>query len=124
MGNFFAELKRRHIYRVAAAYAVVAWVVLQIVNNVAPGLNLSNSVVTAVIVFLTAGFPIALIFAWVLELKSPDAPTRTSAMDWVLVAVAIAFVGMFAYEQFGPSRATVAAQSGIEAAREAAAKTA
>ena len=36
MGNFFAELKRRHIYRVAAAYAVVAWVLLQLVNNIAP----------------------------------------------------------------------------------------
>ena len=33
MGNLFAELKRRHIYRVAAAYAVVAWVLIQLVNN-------------------------------------------------------------------------------------------
>ena len=39
MGNLFAELKRRHIYRVAAAYAVVAWVLLQIVNIVAPIFN-------------------------------------------------------------------------------------
>src|SRR5262245_8332487 len=36
MGNFFSELKRRHIYRVAAAYAVLAWLLLQIVNNVIP----------------------------------------------------------------------------------------
>jgi hypothetical protein len=36
MGNFFAELKRRHIYRVAAAYAAVAWVLRQLLNNVAP----------------------------------------------------------------------------------------
>jgi TolB-like protein len=77
-----------------------------------------------VIVLLSAGFPIALIFAWVLELRSPNAPTKTSAMDWVLVAVAIAFVGMFAYQQFAPPRATVTAQSGIEAARDAAAKPA
>ena len=39
MGNLFAELKRRHIYRVAAAYAVVAWVLIQLVNNVAPMLR-------------------------------------------------------------------------------------
>jgi len=38
MANLFAELKRRHIYRVAAAYAVVAWVLIQLVNNVAPAL--------------------------------------------------------------------------------------
>ena len=36
MGSFFAELKRRHIYRVAAAYAVVAWVLLQLFNNLTP----------------------------------------------------------------------------------------
>jgi hypothetical protein len=36
MANFFAELKRRHIYRVAAAYTVVAWVLIQLVKNVSP----------------------------------------------------------------------------------------
>ena len=36
MGNFFAELKRRNVYRVAAGYAVVAWLLIQIINNVAP----------------------------------------------------------------------------------------
>src|SRR5215470_13879359 len=118
MGNFCAELKRRHLYRVAAAYAVVAWIVLQVVNNVAPGLNLSNSVLTAVIIFLAAGFPIALIFAWVLELKAPDAPTRTAASDWVLAAVAVAFMGMFAYQQF--TSGTGRPESGVEAARLAA----
>ena len=39
MSNFFAELKRRHIYRVAAAHAVVAWVLLQLVNNGAPAMQ-------------------------------------------------------------------------------------
>jgi hypothetical protein len=40
MDAFLAELKRRHIYRVGAAYAVVAWVLLQLVANVSPILNL------------------------------------------------------------------------------------
>jgi len=40
MGSFFAELKRRHIYRVAAAYAVVAWVLLQLFNNLMPIMKL------------------------------------------------------------------------------------
>src|SRR4029450_12391497 len=56
MGNFFSELKRRHVYRVAAAYVVVAWLILQVVNNVAPGLNLPNAAVTFVILLLAAGF--------------------------------------------------------------------
>ena len=42
MGGFFAELKRRHIYGVAAAYAVAAWILLQLVNNVAPALKLPD----------------------------------------------------------------------------------
>src|SRR6185503_20985043 len=72
MAKFFAELKRRHMFRVAAAYAVVAWLILQIVNNIAPGLNLPNSAVTLIIVLLAAGFPIALIFAWILHLSSEN----------------------------------------------------
>src|SRR5215467_11832110 len=124
MANFFAELTRRHIYRVAAAYAVVAWVVLQIVNNVAPAFNLPGSAVMLVIVLLSAGFPIALIFAWVLALNSPEAPSQTGVVDWVLATVAVAFIGMFAYQQLASPHTTVAAQTGIEAAREASAKPA
>src|ERR1700730_11454632 len=122
MGNFFAELKRRHIYRVAAAYAVVAWVLLQIVNNVAPFMRLPDGAGGFFLVLLVIGFPIALIFAWVLELKAPDAPTRTGASDWVLAAVAVAFMGMFAYQQFAPSPAMTALQAGVEAARADASK--
>ena len=123
VGNFFAELKRRHIYRVAAGYAVVAWIVLQIVNNVAPAFNLPGSAVMLVIVLLSAGFPIALIFAWILELKTPDALPKTGAVDWILAALAISFIGMFAYQQLASSRETVTAglATGVEAARLAAA---
>src|SRR5262245_52081854 len=122
MGNFFAELKRRHIYRVAAAYAVVASVVLQISNNVAPGLNLPNWAISLVIVLLSVGFPIALIFAWVLALNAGETPAqaKTGTADWVLAAIAVVFLGMFAYQQLLPSRAIVAAQTGLEAARQAA----
>jgi adenylate cyclase len=63
MGNLFAELKRRHIYRVAAAYAVVAWVLLQLVNNVAPLLHLPDWAGTLFLVALLVGFPVALLFA-------------------------------------------------------------
>jgi fucose permease len=76
MGSFFSELKRRHIYRVAAAYAVVAWLLLQLVNNIAPGLNLPNWAVTLVIVLLAVGFPIALLFAWIHQLASADGASQ------------------------------------------------
>ena len=71
MAEFFAELKRKHMYRVAAVYAVVAWLLRQIVNNIAPGLNLPNWVATSVIVLLAVGFPIALVFAWIQQLNAP-----------------------------------------------------
>src|SRR5258708_36499676 len=112
MGNLFAELKRRHIYRVAAAYAVVAWVVLQIVNNVAPGLNLPNSAVTLVIVLLASGFPIALIFAWILHLASGEAASTKSkhgAVDWILAGALVAVIAPVAYEQLPPASAGGAA---------------
>ena len=52
MAKFFAELKRRHMYRVAAAYAVVAWVLLQLVNNLVLPLRLPDWVSTLVVVLL------------------------------------------------------------------------
>ena len=111
MGNFFNELKRRHIYRVAAAYAVVAWVLLQLVNNLAPGLDLPNSAVTLVIVLLAIGFPIALIFAWVLHLASPDIALRgtSSAVDWILAGALAVVMALIVYEQIG-ARATSTSQ--------------
>jgi hypothetical protein len=70
MANFLVELKRRHVYRVAAAYAVVAWVLLQLVNNIAPALRIPDWGISLVLVLLCVGFPIALIFAWTVELKA------------------------------------------------------
>src|SRR5256885_13518485 len=94
MGSFFAELKRRHIYRVAAAYAVVAWVLLQLVNNLAPILELPPWVARAVVLFLVLGFPVTLLLVWTLELteagmkvktsSSPPARATTGAADWML----------------------------------------
>ncbi|MBA2269164.1 MAG: tetratricopeptide repeat protein [Chthoniobacterales bacterium] len=74
--NFFAELKRRNVYKVAVAYAVVAWLVIQISDTVFPRLNLPDWAVTLVIVLLLLGFPVALIFAWAFEL-TPEGIKRT-----------------------------------------------
>src|SRR5438552_5339926 len=86
MADFFAELKRRHIYRVAAAYAVVAWVLLQLVNNVAPILELPPWVARAFLLLLVIGFLAALFFAWMRELAPTDGTTvraTTGKLDWV-----------------------------------------
>ena len=66
--NFFAELKRRHVYRVAIAYGVVAWLLIQVATQVFPFFEIPNSVVRLVVLTVVLGFPVALIIAWAFEL--------------------------------------------------------
>jgi TolB-like protein len=68
MGRFFAELRRRNVFRVAGVYLVVGWVIIQVVANVATMLGLPAWFGKAVIVLLAAGFPLAVIFAWAFEM--------------------------------------------------------
>src|SRR5262245_30122902 len=75
MGNFFVELKVRHVYRVAAAYAVVAWMLLRLV---VPVFELPPWVASAILLALLTGLPVALVFAWLLDLRTSDV-IRTSA---------------------------------------------
>jgi len=118
MAEFFAELKRRQMFRVAAVYAVVAWLLLQVVNNLTPGLNLPTWVATSVIVVLALGFPVALIFAWIHQLAPADGATaraKASGLDWVLVGGLGIVILLIGYQQIAPTQ-----QSGVDAAREAA----
>jgi adenylate cyclase len=61
--NFLAELKRRNVYKVAVAYGIVGWLVVQITTQVFPFLEIPNWVVRLVIALVVIGFPIALIIA-------------------------------------------------------------
>src|SRR6266446_5381308 len=117
MENFFAELKRRHIYRVAAAYAVVAWVLLQLFNNLTPVMKLPDWAGTLVLVLLVGGFPIALFFAWMRELPATTASPQTATItDRALIGVLIAVLGAVSYQQLAPAQ-----QAGVVAAQDAAA---
>ena len=68
--SFFAELKRRNVYKVAVAYAVVGWLLVQVATQVFPFLEIPNWVVRLVIALVVIGFPIALIIAWAFELRA------------------------------------------------------
>src|SRR6185295_12135499 len=70
MRNFFGELKRRKVYRVAVAYAVVAWLVVQIATQTFPFLEIPNWVVRLVIVLIVIGFPVALVLAWAFDITA------------------------------------------------------
>jgi TolB-like protein/Flp pilus assembly protein TadD len=78
--NFFAELKRRNVYKVAIAYAVVAWLLMQIATQVFPFLEIPNWAIRLVIMLIVIGFPIALVIAWAFEL-TPEGLKRTESAD-------------------------------------------
>lgn len=58
-GSFFAELKQRNVYKVAVAYAVVSWMLIQIATQVFPFFQVSNSAIRLVVLLLILGFPVA-----------------------------------------------------------------
>src|SRR5947209_17070200 len=76
----FAQLKRRNVYKVAIAYAVVAWLLMQIATQVFPFLEIPNWAIRLVIMLIVIGFPIALIIAWAFEL-TPEGLKRTESAD-------------------------------------------
>jgi TolB-like protein/Flp pilus assembly protein TadD len=78
--HFFAELRRRNIYKVAVAYAIVGWLLVQIATQVFPFLEIPNWVVRLVISLVAIGFPIALIIAWAFE-ATPEGIKRTEVAD-------------------------------------------
>jgi len=104
--NFFSELKRRNVYKVAVAYAVVGWLLVQVATQVFPFFEIPNWAVRLVVLLLIIGFPIALIIAWAFEV-TPEGIKRTEAADaahersrgavWIyIVAIAAALsIGLF-----------------------------
>jgi len=68
--SFFSELKRRNVYKVAVAYAVVGWLVIQISSTVLPTFHAPEWVVQTLVVLVALGFPIALVLAWAFELTA------------------------------------------------------
>src|SRR6266516_4624349 len=79
-GNFFAELKRRNVYKVAVAYIVTGWALAQGIAQVFPVFDIPNWAVRLIVLAIVIGFPIALAMAWVFEL-TPEGLKRTEAAD-------------------------------------------
>src|SRR5215470_10564820 len=119
--NFFAELKRRNVYKVAVAYAVVGWLIAQIATQIFPYLEIPNWVVRLVIVLIAIGFPIALVIAWAFE-ATPEGIKRTEVADampavtrqkkhaWIYIVVvgAAISVALFFLGRFTAGNKTVA----------------
>ena len=78
--GFFAELKRRNVYRIALAYLVVAWLLIQIADTVFPNIGLPDRAITIVIVLTAIGFIPALVFAWAFEI-TPEGIKREEDIE-------------------------------------------
>ena len=101
--EFFGEAKRRNVYKVAAAYAVVGWLLIQVATQVFPFLEIPNWAIRLVILLTALGFPVAVVIAWAFEL-TPEGIKRTDAADaarqhsrgsvWIAVVVVAATLSL------------------------------
>src|SRR5882724_8079400 len=111
--NFFAELKRRNVYKVAVAYAVVGWLLVQVTTQVFPIFEIPNWALRLIVLAIIIGFPIALVIAWAFEL-TPEGLKRTEDVDlaaqtsakshvWIYVVIvgALLSVGLFMVGRYG-----------------------
>src|ERR1043166_403598 len=110
-GNFFSELKRRNVYKVAVAYAVVSWLLIQAASILFPTFDAPSWVMKAFVALLVLCFPVALILSWAFEitpegvkLESEIDPkksiTRKTGRKIVGLTIALAMVaaGMFTFQ--------------------------
>ena len=78
--NFFAELKRRNVYKVAVAYIVAGWALSQGIAQVFPVFDVPNWVIRSIVVLIILGLPVALVLAWMFEM-TPEGIKRTETAD-------------------------------------------
>src|SRR3984893_11735433 len=117
--NFFAELKRRNVYKVAIAYVVGGWALSQGIAQVFPVFDVPNWVIRLIVLLIIIGLPIALVLAWMFEL-TPEGIKRTEDVDlatqtrgktyaWIyVVAVGAAIsIALFFLGRYSATRASV-----------------
>jgi TolB-like protein/Flp pilus assembly protein TadD len=111
--SFYAELRRRNVFKVAIVYVAVAWLLLQIADTLGPALHLPDWVISAVAFLLILGFPVALILAWAFELTPegvkletptgagvPGAAAGPSKFSPAVITALVLAVGYFAFDKF------------------------
>src|SRR5206468_10714670 len=124
--DLFAELKRRNVCKVGIAYAVVAWLLMQVASQIFPFFEIPNWAVRLVVLLLVIGFPVALILAWAFEL-TPEGIKRAEDVDisksttrrtshkllWITAVVAIVAAALFVGGRFNLFRSKRAAATAV-----------
>jgi TolB-like protein/Flp pilus assembly protein TadD len=111
--SLFAELKRRNVFKVAAAYLIIGWLIMQVGEVMAPALHLPDWIMSALAFFLILGFPLALFFAWAFEMtpeglkkekdddRSQSITTQTGQkLNRAVVSLLLLALGYFAVDKF------------------------
>ena len=126
MNDFFAELKRRNVYKVAVAYAVVSWLLIQAASILLPTFEAPSWVMKAFVVFLALGFVVAVIISWAFEM-TPQGMKRTADVSadevrsmpyWskrkfaaFIIGVAVIATGLLTYQFLRAPSSTIAANA-------------
>src|SRR3979409_182565 len=128
--NFFAELRRRNVIRMAGLYLVGAWLLTQVASTVLPMFGAPDWLPRSIVVLLVIGFIPALIFSWVFEMtpaglkRDEDVPPEQSIapqtarrMNRMIIAVLVLALAYFALDKFalGPRRAGAPIESSSSA---------
>ncbi len=124
--KFFGELRRRNVYKVAVAYAIVAWLLVQVATQVFPFFEVPNWAIRLVVLLLVIGFVVALVFSWAFELtaeglkRTEDVDVTKSVtkstgrkLDFVIIAILLLIIGIFAYQRFAGQKVRSAAGSQV-----------
>ena len=119
LGNFFDEMRRRSVYKVAVAYAIVGWIVIQIATQTFPFLQIPNWCVRLIIAAILLGFPIALILAWAYEMtpegikREEDVPVEKSGtrqsggkLNAVMIVLLLGIIAFLTFQRFHRSGAS------------------
>jgi hypothetical protein len=114
--NFFAELKRRNVYKVAIAYAIVAWLLLQAASILFPTFEAPPWTMKVFVAVIALGFPIALVLAWAFELTpegikrtedvdlSPTLTRKTGRrLDFFIIAVLLLVIAILVFQRLHPN---------------------
>src|SRR6267378_6203137 len=124
--NFFAELKRRNVYKVAVAYVVVGWLLIQVATQVFPFFEIPSWGVRLVVLLIVIGFPVALILAWAFELtpegikRAEDVDVSKSItrktgrkLDFFIIAVLLLIIAVLLFQRLHP-KVSPAVSSSLE----------
>ena len=110
--SVFTELRRRNVYRIAAAYVVAAWLVIQLVETIFPAFGFDEAATRLAVIVLMIGFVPAVVLAWVFEITPqglrldtqddsrirPD-PRASRRLDQVIIAFLVIAVAYFAFDK-------------------------